>query len=161
MSTSADIERDAARRIWRQATIPVIWLNKERRRGDRRFPLLVKLPFSDGNHDWLQSGKRYRPKWIAQFMSWSVPVTWFEDVIRRALQRYRRVYVIQPFRKQEKCAPACWAARKFKCTCSCMGEHHGSDGAGWFVASETCAIRYGGCELACRLIVTRTNGVAV
>src|SRR4051812_7828768 len=112
MVTSEDIERDAARRIWRQSTIPVIWLDKDRRRGDRPLPLLVKLPRHDDNQDWLQNGRRYEPRWIARFGGWSVPTAWFDDVIRRTLQRYRSVYVIQPFREREKCAPACWKARR-------------------------------------------------
>lgn len=138
--------------IWRQTAIPVVY-----RPGDG--PLLVKLPFATDNGDWLRNGKRTKPVWQSKFRSWEVRKGWFDDVIRRALLRYRRVYVIQPFREQEKCAPACWNARRFECNCSCMGEHHGEqgDGAGWFVVSEICAVRHGDRVLACRLIETRTH----
>lgn len=138
--------REAAE-IWRQTAIPVVY-----RPGDG--PLLVKLPRAMDNSDWLRNGKPRNPVWQSKFSSWELPKGRFDEVIRRALLRYRRVYVIQPFREQEKCAPACKKAQGFKCTCSCMGEHHGSkgDGAGWFVVSETCEIRRGDRVLACRLI---------
>jgi hypothetical protein len=138
--------RDAVE-IWRQTEIPVVY-----RPGDSR--LQVKLPFAEGNGDWLRNGKRTNPEWNSKFRCWKVPQSWLDDVIRRALQRYQRVYVIQPFREEEKCAPACRSARGFKCTCSCMGKHHGSegDGSGWFIVSETYQVRRGDRVLACRLI---------
>ena len=140
-----DVQDAAA--LWRQTKIPVVY-----RPGDS--PLQVKLPFADDNRDWLRNGKRTLPVWDSKFSSWRVPRSWFDDVIRRALLRHRRVYVIQPFREEERCAPACRNARGFKCTCSCMGEYHGSEGeeAGWFVVSETCMVRRGDRVLACRLI---------
>jgi hypothetical protein len=143
--------RDAAA-IWRQSAIPVAY-----RPGGA--PLLVKLPFAADNADWLRNGKRTKPEWVKRFKAWEVPRSWFNDVILRVLQRYGRVYVIQPFRELEKCAPACWNAQGFECECSCMGEHHGSQGAGagWFVVSETCAVRHGERVLACRLIETRAR----
>lgn len=146
----SDVREAAA--IWRQAAIPAVY-----RPGGA--PLLVKLPHASDNLGWLRNGKRTAPVWRARFKSWEVPRAWFNDVIRRALQRYQRVYAIQPFREQEKCAPACWNASGFDCECSCMGEHHGEQGggAGWFVVSETCAVRHGERVLGCRLIEAQSR----
>ena len=67
--------------------------------------------------------------------------------------RFGRVYVIQPYREFEKCAPACWNATGFTCECSCMGKNHGSmPGGRWWVVADTFAIQWQGRRLACRLI---------
>jgi len=145
-------ERSAAS-IWRQREIAVIY-----RRG-RGIPLMVKLPYSPDNFTWLRAEKHRKPEWIKQFKCWEVPIAWFDDVILRALKRFGRIYVIQPFRALEKCAPACWNARAFQCECSCLGKNHGSFPAGnWWVISETFAMQWQGRELACRLIERRPAG---
>jgi hypothetical protein len=117
-------------------------------------PLMVKLPYGRDNRSWLQNDHRRKPVWIARFRCWEIPKSWFDDVVERSLQRFDRIYVIQPFRVQEKCAPACWRAQSFECECSCMGANHGSESpAGkWWVISDTFALQWQGRELACRLI---------
>lgn len=123
------------------------------RAGDIR-PLVVRLPYARGNGDWLAVSGNRKPEWLAEDKMWSIPKSWFEDVLRRALKRYGAVYVIQPFRKSELCAPACWNARGAECECSCMGRNHGSRSPGgqWHVVSETLAVRVGTKEYACRLL---------
>jgi len=37
------------------------------------------------------------------------------------LAKYSKVYVIQPYREQEKCSPTCQNAIGHECQCSCMG----------------------------------------
>ena len=67
---------------------------------------------------------------------WELPKSWFNDFVDRALQRYGKVYIIQPYREQEICARACQEALGHECQCSCMGANHGvgNDGS-WFEVS--------------------------
>jgi hypothetical protein len=146
----ADSQQRSAAAIWRQSQIPVIY-----RRG-RGLPLMVRLPYSPDNFDWLRNENRRKPEYDRQYKCWYVPSSWFDDLIRRTLQKFGRVYVIQPFRALEKCAPACWNAQGFECECSCLGMNHGSSASGnWWIISETFAMRWHERELACRLIERR------
>lgn len=143
----ADSQERSAAEIWRQRRIPVIY-----RRG-RGMPLMVKLPFAPDNFDWLRNDNRSKPEYDKQYKCWYVPNSWFDDLIRRLLERFGHVYVIQPFRALEQCAPACWNATGFECECSCMGQNHGSSAPGkWWVISDTFALRWHDRELACRLL---------
>ena len=133
--------------IWRQKEIPVIY-----RQGSKK-PLMIKLPDVKENSTWLRGYNLRIPRWDHQYKCWETPNAWFEDVIRRALDRFGRVYIIQPYRVLKKCAPACWNAEGLDCECSCMGDNHGSQASGkWYVISETCALQWQERELACRLI---------
>jgi len=135
--------------IWAQKTIPVVY-----RQGKSK-PILLRLPYADNNRDWLKGEHKRDPKWTPKFKCWETPKSWFDDIIRRTLKRFGRVYVIQPYQEHQKCAPACWKATGFECECSCMGENHGSGNpAGkWHVVSETFAVQWNAREYACRLIV--------
>ena len=105
--------------IWKQEVIPVIY-----RRGYGQ-PLMIKLPYESDNRNWLQRDHRRKPKWNKRFTCWEIPQSWLDDIVELTLRRFSRVYVIQPSRVQEKCAPACWNAEGFECNCSCMGANHG------------------------------------
>ena len=135
-------------RIWNQTRVPVVV------RGGPLGPLVVRLPYADGNRDWLRDSGRSKPDWLRDEKAWSVPKSWLDDLLRRCLRRYGSVYLVQPFRKSEKCAPACLNAIGAHCECSCMGKNHGSgNSAGkWHVVSETLAVRYGRREFSCRLL---------
>jgi hypothetical protein len=135
-------------RVWNQNSIPVI------ARGTSAAPLLIKLPYREDNKFWLRNNQRSRPEWFPELKAWRVPRKWFEDLLRRALDRFGNAYVIQPFRESEKCAPACWDAVGATCECSCMGEHHGSGNpfGRWHIVSETFAIRWGPRKFSCRLL---------
>jgi hypothetical protein len=87
---------------------------------------------------------------------WELPKSWFNDFVDRALKRYGKVYIIQPYREQEICARACQEALGHECQCSCMGANHGigNDGS-WFEVSDTFSTRWGERELACRLLTAR------
>lgn len=122
--------------------------------------LRVKLPYADNNRQWLRNGRPISPEWRApkgtQPGYWELPKAWFNDIVDRALERYGRLYIIQPYRPQEICSSTCRNARKHECECSCMGEHHGSGvHAGWFDASDTFSTRWAERELACRLLTAR------
>lgn len=134
--------------VWSQTAIPVVF------RGGKSKRLLVRLPFAENNRAWLKGDHRIQPDWFPSPRYWEIPKSWFEDVIRRALQKYGRVYVIQPFIALQKCAPACWNAVGAECECSCMGANHGSgnpDGK-WHIVSETFAVRWDTREYSCRLL---------
>lgn len=104
--------------------------------------LHVLVPYAADNRLWLQGDKRTSPKWLGEQKRWEMPQAWFNDLVNRALDRYRRIYVVQPHHEQEVCAPACWNAIGHECQCSCMGANHGSgQSGGWFVASDTFAVR--------------------
>ncbi len=141
-------DRNDIAAIWRQPTIPIVY----RRAGSN--PLMVRLPYAEDNKIWLRNGNHRQPEWDNQFKCWLVPKSWLNDITTRLLQRFRKTYIIQPYRAQEKCAPACWNAQGFECQCSCMGANHGSQssGGGWHVVSDTFAVRWHDRELACRLL---------
>lgn len=137
--------------IWNQTSVPVII----RRTGSGE-KLRVKLPFAENNRIWLRNNRNLKPVWNPDKNCWEIPKAWFNDFVERALDHYGQVYIIQPYREQEKCSPACQNAKGHDCQCSCMGEHHGagSDGT-WFEVSETFATRWGEKEWACRLLTSR------
>jgi len=139
------------RAIWNQSRDPVILRRTEKGERPR-----IRLPFSEDNRAWLQDGRRTEPVWNPEEKFWEVPKKWFNGVVRAALDRYGRLYVIQPYREKEVCAPACWNAVGHECQCSCAGENHGGGRhGGWFEVSEAFATRWGERRLGCRLMVAK------
>lgn len=132
---------------WNQSKVPVFYREPKR-------PLLLRLPYSDSNREWIRAGRKAKPTWAKQDKHWEVPQAWFESLVRRALDRFGQVYVIQPFRPEERCAPACWNALGVTCSCQCMGAHHGvGNPAGkWHEVSETFAVSWGERQFSCRLL---------
>jgi hypothetical protein len=96
--------------VWGQEAIPVAL----RRTGKGQL-LRVRLPYVGTNRQWLQNGRRTSPAWIAGKKYWELPKAWFNDFVERALAEYGRVYVIQPYREQEKCSLACQNAIGHEC----------------------------------------------
>lgn len=142
------VETQRAREIWKQKAIPVVF-----RPGGTR-PLMVKFSYAADSREWLQAEHRTKPTWDEHYECWEAPRSWFEDVTHRLLRWFGKVYIIQPFRLKEKCAPSCWNARSLLCECSCMGERHGSGNppGKWYVVSETFAVQWKERRYACRLI---------
>lgn len=143
-----DASYQRLKKVWNQQDIPVIL---RRGKGHRT---RLRLPFAKENRSWIQGGRKRDPKWFHAKHYWEIPQAWFNDLVSRLLSRFGKVYVIQPYREQEKCAPACWNAKGHECQCSCMGEHHGTGDPGgrWFIASEAFATRWHEQDLACRLL---------
>ncbi|MDZ7712739.1 MAG: hypothetical protein U5L06_06355 [Rhodovibrio sp.] len=138
--------------IWNRSKVPVFV-----RRNGRREKVRLRLPFASDNRFWLKNQRTTSPVWVPAGKYWEVPKSWFNDLVNRGLERYGSLYVIQPYRVQEKCAPACLNATGHECECSCMGANHGAGNDGsWFEVSETFATRFGGREVACRLIKKTT-----
>ena len=139
---------ERSKRVWNQKEIPVVL-----RRDGKGERLRVRIPFAPDNLAWLKNGKRIWPVWVKKHNCWEIPKAWFNDFVVRALHRYRYLYIIQPFREQEKCSPACLNAVGHECQCSCMGANHGAGNDGsWFEVSDTFAFRWGDRHLACRLM---------
>ena len=133
---------------WNQQSIPVIF------RPGGKEKLKVRVPFAKNNRAWLKYGHRIEPIWEKEKKYWLLPKSWFNDVVDKCLKKYGKVYIIQPYREQEKCAPACWNAKGHECNCSCMGENHGKDGdnSDWLVISDAFASRWWEREYACRML---------
>lgn len=145
-----EIDPDKLKQVWNQRKIPVVL-----RRGGNGQLLRIRLPFAKNNRDWLQNEKRQSPEWIPKEKYWEAPKAWFNSFVDRALGRYGELYVIQPYREQEKCAPACLNATGHECQCSCMGANHGAGNDGsWFEVNETFAVRSGDQVFACRLMIS-------
>jgi hypothetical protein len=137
--------------VWNQSRIPVVL-----RRTGRGQKIRVRLPFSSNNGEWLRNDRRNSPDWISKDKYWELPKSWFNDFVERSLVKYGKIYIIQPFRAQEICAPACQNAAGHECECSCMGRYHGAGNDGsWFDVSDTFATRSGAEQLACRLMTSR------
>ena len=134
--------------VWDQRLIPVII-----RRGGKGQCLRVRLPYGADNRQWLQNDRRTSPTWFSSEHYWEAPKAWFNDLVERSLARYKKLYIVQPFREQEKCAPACMNAIGHECQCACMGANHGTGNDGsWFEVSDIFATRWGELHLACRLM---------
>ena len=139
------------KKVWRQTAVPVI-IRRDKKGQQHR----LRLPYSDSNREWLRNGRAIRPLWYVHQRYWEIPKAWFNDVVNRSLTRFGRIYIIQPFREQEKCAPACMNAVGHECQCSCMGQNHGAGNDGsWFEVNEAFATRWNDEEWACRLLQTR------
>lgn len=145
------------RRIWKQNAVPVIV------RKGKGHKLRVKLPDASDDFEprrralaFLQATRPNgrQPEWLLQYMGWEVSQDWFSDLVGHILTRFGKLFIIQPYREQEKCASRCMTAQGHECQCSCMGANHGAGGpdAGWFEVSETFATRWGDSYLACRLM---------
>jgi hypothetical protein len=134
--------------IWNQKDIPVI----HRRTGSRQ-KHRVRLPFAEDNRIWVNQAGKSEASWSRTDKCWLTPKSWFDSLVERSLDRYGRIYIVQPYNQMEKCAPACMNATGFECQCSCMGANHGAGNDGsWFEVEEAFAFRWRGSELACRLL---------
>jgi hypothetical protein len=135
--------------VWNQRKIPVVL-----RRGGKGERLRARIPYSSDNRRWLKDGRRISPDWIDEHQCWELPKAWFNDFVVRAVEKYHKLYIVQPYREQEKCSPSCLEALGHECQCSCMGANHGSGNDGsWFEVSEAFAVRWGERYLACRLMI--------
>ena len=147
-----NVQDQRLREIWFQKKIPVVY----RPGGSQR--LLVRLPYAADNRIWLKGERRNKPKWNPEHKRWEVATSWFEDVVKRAIAKYGAVYVVEPFRVQKKCAPACWNAKGLECDCSCMGLNHGTGDPGgrWYTISDALAVNWGPRQYSYKLMKPAT-----
>jgi hypothetical protein len=142
--------------IWNQGTVPVIL-----RRSRKGQQLRIRLPYADDNRHWLKGERTQTPHWSSLHRCWETPKAWFNELVEQCLQRHGKLYIIQPYREQEKCSPACMNAQGHECQCSCMGANHGAGNDGsWFEVSDTFATKWGDEYLACRLMTARSPAPA-
>lgn len=152
----ANIPREI-RSHWANPNIPIII-----RSGIRGEKLTVRLPYRSDNKVWLlnlASGFR-KPdvKWAPAIKAWKLPLSWLNRFVDRGLERYGQLYLVQPYRELEKCAPACRNAVGHDCQCSCMGANHGiGDGSGWFDVSEAFSFRWGTASAAIKLMTQKAR----
>lgn len=144
------------RRQWNSASIPIIV-----RSGIPGAKLTARLPYRADNRTWLfglaTGHRKPEVKWVPTEKAWKLPVSWLNRFVDSGLERYGRLYVVQPYRELEKCAPACRNAVGHDCQCSCMGANHGAgDGSGWFDVSEVFSFRWGARSAAIRLMTRKT-----
>jgi hypothetical protein len=88
---SLDVSDCKFRTVWNQKEIPVIL-----RRGGKGQRLRARIPYASDNRKWLQNARRLSPEWIQEDRYWEFPKAWFNDFVTRALERYRKLYVMQP-----------------------------------------------------------------
>jgi hypothetical protein len=142
-------EEEKLKEIWNQKQIPVIF------RASKKVDLSIRLPYNVGNRGWLKCSKRKtEPDWNTEKKYWVLPRSRLNELVEMILKRFGKLYIIQPYRNLEICAPACWNAMGHECECSCMGENHGRNHheAGWFVVSEAFAVRHGKVRFGSRLL---------
>ena len=136
--------------VWRQHDIPVVIRR-------RHAKIRVRLPYADNNRQWLRNDRRTEPEWNPGKRCWELPQAWFNNLVNQAIQRWGKVWVIQPHNVMEKCAPACQNAQGHVCECSCMGENHGAGNDGsWFEVDETFAFRWQNLGMAAKLLKENT-----
>lgn len=136
-----------------QKDIPVVF-----RSGKKGEKLRAWLPYGKDNNLWLSSIGRSRPVWSVKYKAWELPKAWFNRFVENSLNRYGKLYTIQPYRIQEKCARICMNAVGHECNCSCMGANHGVGvHGGWFEVSDTFATKWNQSELACRLMIVKSD----
>ncbi len=149
-------ERQTLEAIWRQSAVPVIHRPKMGK-------LHVRFPRLHNDEVWLlrTCGERTRPRWHAVVQPrtnvrgwWNVGRAHFTNLAKGLLERFGSVYVIQPHRELEICAPACQNAIGLECECSCLGLHHGESATGrWYEVSDALAMRWRESEFRWQLLV--------
>ena len=138
--------------VWDQTKIPVI-SNK-----GKGVPLRVQLPEGVDGYNWIKKGRRNLPKWVKQYRYWKAPYAWLKILTQEALDEFGKVYLIQSFQSQEKCARVCKEATGYDCDCSCAGEYHGSNNMdGWVEISDTFATQWTTPRKGFRLLVKKPH----
>ena len=136
-------------KVLKQKRIPIVFHVVKSR------TLMVRLPNTLASSMWLQAGRRNHPKWLKNYHTWKIPKSWFKDIVIKSLDKYRQVYVVQPYRVMQKCCPSCWNAKGIECVCSCQGNNHGSGQpiGRWHIVSETFAFKWEDEQYSCRLVL--------
>ncbi len=147
------MQKERLSQIWKQTAVPVIL-----RRDGFHEKLRVRVPEGATSSRWMNAlGKSHANWMVAEGGYWELPKGWFNSFVNAALDRYGKLYVIQPYREQEKCARRCMDASGHECSCSCMGRNHGAGmNASWFEVSDTFATRWHDRAIACRLMVSKS-----
>lgn len=93
------IDEQDAKIVWNNGKIPVAL-----RRG-KSLPIRLRIPFAADNRTWLKNGPRkHQPQWIKEGKYWELPASRFNEIVEMILDRFRQIYIIQPYREMEVCA---------------------------------------------------------
>jgi len=71
---SHDLSDSQLKDLWRQGKIPVIF------KRNKPLPVLVRIPFAEGNMEWLRDGRRMKPDWSTLKNPWNPHEHWFSGV---------------------------------------------------------------------------------
>jgi hypothetical protein len=118
-----DANEQRRKAIWKQTDVPIIL-----RRGGNGEKLRVRLcghEYAEKDSYWLKKERRIYPIWNSHLNCWEVPKAWFSRLVKEITEAYGKLYIIQPYREQEKCSPACQNAKGHECQCSCMANFMG------------------------------------
>jgi hypothetical protein len=61
---SQDLSDSQLKAIWRRGQVPVIF------KRSKPLPVLARIPFAEGNMEWLRDDRRSKPKWSVEFKAW-------------------------------------------------------------------------------------------
>lgn len=141
--------------IWRQSRFPALF-----RRGVG-FKLWVRIEQSHENYELIKINRSI-PQWIEKKVCYEVPADWFDKLVPILLRKFNFLYIIQPYREREECAPSCKSAKGHECDCPCLGRYHGAgySGNGWFEVSEAYEVRWGELRWGCRLLKSNEAALA-
>ena len=133
-------------KIWFESPVPALFRPPKGQ-------VLVRVDKHPTNRCLIKLGRNW-PRWVEQRHCYQVPAAWFSKLAKVIVNEFGAVWIIQPFREKQICAPACRDAEGLVCECSCMGEFHGVNhaGNGWFEVSESFMVRYSSAQWACRLL---------
>lgn len=153
------VDEKRLKAAWNQRSIPIAL----RRTGEgecTRARLPEALLKGADARSWILAGRKdHYLQWNPAERCWEFPKKWFNGFVETCLSEFAAIYIIQPFREHEVCARACMNAKGHECTCSCMGQRHGSGVSGsWLEVSEAFAVRFSVPELACRLLTRKPTG---
>lgn len=63
---------------------------------------------------------------------WNLPRSSLVRLVTAAVNRYGFIVLYRDMSSPSQCTRACLEATGAECQCSCLGQHHGQDAAGWF-----------------------------
>ena len=111
-----DSDLKEATSIWNNGKISVVL------RCGGSSPIRLRVPFDENNREWLKGGARKRePLWNKEKKYWELPASRFNEIVKMILNKYGKVYILQPYKEKEVCSPSCINAEGFECQCSCLG----------------------------------------
>lgn len=124
--------------------------------------IFVQMPYRKDNRAWIKDvcGDRTRPEWVKTEQHWEIARAHSMILLHALLDRFGRVEFCREYRPMERCTETCLKARRDECTCSCLGEHHGSGalGGGWMSGlkqvGDYAVVAYGNRQWA-RVVLTR------
>lgn len=147
---------DDMRALWREVPHPILFRVGKGASLKLRLSKPTKKPQlrSVEEYRFLQQPRKRLPQWDLEKRHWELLYAWLDALVKRIVEQFGYLYLVQPFRSQQVCARSCQEAVHFECECSCMGAYHGSNGinSGWYEISDHFAVSWSEAELACRLM---------